>query len=96
MFQVRGGYIVLPRHNGFINVAFTEGKFRVTLTKIILAWQQSCSIAKMGQIWTLEMVALKMNKSKFKEGFKQRPANIFTYFLKKLFIFKDQEKTDKW
>ena len=50
----------------------------------------------MGEQLRLESAALEMNKSKFREGFKQSPCDVFNYSLKKLFIFNEQGNTDKW
>ena len=89
-------YLRSSEPNCFISIDFKDGAYRVTATNIVMIWKETDPLFKKDKRINIEDFAIKTNKTKFKETFKQKGGDIFDYTFDKLFRFKDQPNEKKW
>ncbi len=89
-------YIARSHFNGFAIIEYKEGRYRVTLKKIILVQKYDDGLSKQGERTNLDVFALKTTKDKMKGAFKKSPSLILDYTFTDKFTFKDAPTKKDW
>lgn len=82
-------YIDRSHINAFAILEFKEGKYRVTVKKIVLTQAYDDALSKQGERVNLENYAIK--KDQFTNAFKKSPSLILNFSINKLFEMKKDE-----
>jgi hypothetical protein len=80
-------YVARSHINAFVLLDFKEGKYRVTLKKIVLTQAYKDALSKQGEKTNLELYAIK--KEQFTNAFKKSPSVILNFTFNKLFELKN-------
>ena len=82
--------------DGFIIIDFKEGKYRVTLKKIILTQKYNDTLTEQGEKSSIESWSLKKGKNEFKDAFTKTPSKILDYTFSKRFDFSEKKNNENW
>jgi hypothetical protein len=87
----------VPRHSyvGYINIEMREGRYRVTIKRILLTKKYNDPISEQGTQLELEFFAL-TDEGEFSRNFKKKPSTILNYTFTKEFDFKELSIRDDW
>jgi hypothetical protein len=89
-------YVARNRCSAFTIIEFKEGKYRVTLKKMILTQKYSDGLSKQDEQKNLELFALKANGDEMKGAFTKSPSLIFDYTFTDKFSFKNGSTKKDW
>lgn len=89
-------YIARSHLSGFAILELKEGKYRVTLKRVVLTQKYNDPLTKQGERTNLEFYGLKNGKNELTNSFKKNPSYILDYTFSKLFDFNDSQKKDDW
>lgn len=89
-------YIPRSSYSAFVIIDFKDGKYRVTIKKIVLTQKYDDPLSKQGEKTNLESFGLKRGKSEFTASFIKSPAQILDYTLTQKFDFKETGEKDNW
>jgi hypothetical protein len=89
-------YVARSHFSAFTILEYKEGKYRVTLKKIILTQKYDDGLSKQGERTNLDVFALKTTKDELKGAFKKSPSLILDYTFTDKFIFKDTPTKKDW
>ena len=89
-------YVVRSHYNAFTTIEFKDGKYRVTLKKIILTQKYDDGLSKQGERTNLDMFALKTTKDEMKGAFKKSPSLILDHTFTDKFLFKNTPSKKDW
>ncbi len=89
-------YVARSFFSGFAIIEFKNGKYRVTLKKIMLTQKYNDGLSKEGQKTTIETYGIKKGKNEMKRAFSKSPSIILDYTFTNAFTFKSLDKKDNW
>lgn len=89
-------YISRSHFTGFTILEFKDGKYRLTLKKIVLTQKYSDPLTKQGEKANLEFFGLKGGKNEMTNAFKKSPSLILNHTFLKKFAFKDNQTKNDW
>lgn len=89
-------YVARSFFSGFVVIEIKEGRYRVTLKRILLSQKYDTPISEMGEMKSLETYAIKKGKSEFTPGFMKIPSKILDYTFSNLFLFNEKSDQDDW
>lgn len=89
-------YIPRSFFTGFVVLELKEGKYRVTIKRIVLTQKYDDPLSKQGQKTSIETYGLKRGKSEMTASFMKSPSIILDYTFKQKFEFKQTETKDNW
>ena len=72
-------YISRSHFTGFVIFEFKDGKYRVTIKKIVLTQKYTDPLTKQGQMTSLEFFALKNGKNEMTNAFRKSPSLILNH-----------------
>ena len=88
-------YVSRSDIGGFFVLEYKEGKYRVTIRKMILTQKYSDGLTELGEKTSLETYGLKKGKNEMTNAFKKSSSEILNYTFNKKFNFK-AEKKNNW
>ena len=88
-------YIARSYFTGFVKVDYQEGKYRVTIKKVMLSQKYDDPLTKQGEKSTLESWGLKKG-NQIRDSFKKSPSLILDYTYSRKFEFNGKDKSDNW
>lgn len=89
-------YVVRSYFSAFVVIEFKDGKYRVTLKRILLTQKYDDDVTKQGEQSTLNTYALKGAAGEIKPAFKKSPSVILDHTFTNKFLFKDEPAKDDW
>lgn len=89
-------YVARNFFDGFAVIEFKDGKYRVTLKKIMLTQQYEDALSTKGEKSTIESFGIKKGKNEMKGAFMKSPSIILDYTFTNTFNFKSVDKNDNW
>jgi hypothetical protein len=89
-------YIARSHYSAFAIIEFKEGKYRVTLKKIILTQKYDDGLSKQGEKTNLDTFALKATKDEMKGAFKKSPSLILDRTFTDKFSFRETPPKEDW
>lgn len=81
---------------GFSIIDFKDGKYRVTLKKIMMTQKYDDPLTKQGEKSSLESYGLKRGKNEMTNLFLKSPSLILDYTFSRKFEFKINQESDNW
>lgn len=87
-------YILSTNVTSFVIIEYKEGRYRVTLKKIILTQSSDNPLAKQGETDPLDDFAIK--NGKYRNNFINQASKIYDYSFNKIFEIKNSPKNDNW
>lgn len=81
---------------GFVIIDFKDGKYRVTLKKIVLTHKYNDTLTEQGEKSSIESWSLKKGKNEFKDTFAKTPSKILDYTFSKRFDFSEKKNNEDW
>jgi hypothetical protein len=85
-------YITRSHINAFATIEFKEGKYRVTVRKIVLTQAYDDALSKQGEKTNIETYAVK--NGKLAASFKKTPSTVLNFTFNNLFEVKQEKKND--
>jgi hypothetical protein len=89
-------YIARSFFDGFVIIDFKDGKYRVTLKKIVLTQKYNDTLTEQGEKSSIEPWSLKKGKNEFKDAFIKTPSKILDYTFSKRFDFSEKQNNENW
>jgi len=89
-------YLSRSHFTGFTILEFKDGKYRLTLKKIVLTQKYSDPLSKQGEKTNLELYGLKGGKDEMTNAFIKSPSLILNHTFLKKFDFKDSQTKKNW
>jgi len=89
-------YLSRKHFTGFTILEFKDGKYRLTLKKIVLTQKYSDPLSKQGEKTNLELYGLKGGKDEMTNAFIKSPSLILNHTFLKKFDFKDSQTKKNW
>ena len=89
-------YISRSHINGFVVLEFKDGRYRVTLKKIVLTQKYNDPLTKQGEKTTIETFGLKKGENVMTSSFKKSPSLILNYTFSNKFEFKKLNQRKDW
>lgn len=89
-------YIARNHFSGFFLCDYKEGRYRVTVKRIILTKKYNDPLSKQGEVSELEFYGIQKSKNEFRNYFKKSPSEILDFTFNKLLTFQGQEDNDEW
>lgn len=89
-------YLSRSHFTGFTILEFKDGKYRLTLKKIILTQKYSDPLSKQGEKTNIEIFGLKGGNGEMTNAFKKSPSLIMNHTFLKKFDFKDSQTKKNW
>lgn len=97
-YSEMGTIIYISRNfiTAFAIIDYKEGKYRVTLKKIVLEQQYDDAISRQGEKNFLNTFAIRKGTNEMKDAFKKSPSLILNYTFSKKFDFKVIPDNKNW
>jgi len=89
-------YLSRSHFTGFTILEFKDGKYRLTLKKIVLTQKYSDPLSEQGEKKSLELYGLKSGKDEMTNAFIKSPSLILNHTFLKKFDFKDSQTKKNW
>jgi len=89
-------YIARSHFSAFAVIEFKDGKYRVTLKRIVLTQKYDDGVSKQGEQSSLDTYALKTAMGEMKPAFKKSPSLILDHTFTTEFSFQDEAIKNDW